>query len=294
MSKVKGKIIKGIGGFYYVSTDMGVIECRARGLFRNKSVMPYVGDNVEIEISEDGTGYVKKIEKRKNYFIRPPISNVDVLIIVVALANPSPDLMFLDKMLIQAEYASVPCVIVFNKCDLVEDGIQNPYEEMYSSLGYRVFTVSTLSGTGMNDLKGIIDGKVISVCGFSGVGKSSILNYLLEDGIQEVGEISKKLARGKHTTREVSLIEYKDGSYLADTPGFSSLAIPDEITKDNLKDYFTEFSNFDSECKFSDCVHTSPKFCGVCRALSDGEIHESRYKNYINLYEQIKDKKEWK
>ena len=294
MNQIKGKIIKGIGGFYYVNTAEGVIECKARGLFRNKSVMPYVGDNVELEISEDGTGYIKKIEKRKNFFIRPPISNVDVLIIVVALANPSPDLMFLDKMLIQAEYAAVPCVIVFNKCDLLDTNAPNPYEKIYSDLGYRVFTVSTLNGHGMQELKSIIDGKVISVCGFSGVGKSSILNCLLETDTQEVGEISKKLARGKHTTREVSLIEYKEGSYLADTPGFSSLAIPDEITKDTLKSYFIEFSNFDSECKFSDCVHTSPKFCAVCNAVSEGEIHESRYKNYINLYEQLKDKKEWK
>ncbi len=294
MSTYTGKILKGIGGFYYVKTDVGVIECRARGLFRNKSVMPYVGDNVKIDVSDDGTGYVTSIYERQNFFIRPPIANVDLLLIVVALANPSPDLMFLDKMLIQAKHADVEALIVFNKCDLASDEKDNPYEDIYLNLGYRVYTTSTYTGAGMAKLKDAIKGKVISVCGFSGVGKSSILNSILGNKDLEVGEISKKLSRGKHTTREVSLIEYQNGSYLADTPGFSSLALPEGITKDNLKDYFTEFKNYSSDCKFSDCVHTSPKFCGVCDALKNGEISDSRYNNYINLYELLKDKKEWK
>lgn len=294
MAVYSGKILKGIGGFYYVKTSLGVIECRARGLFRNKSVMPYVGDNVGIEMSDDGTGYVTSIDTRKNFFIRPPIANVDLLLIVVAMANPSPDLMFLDKMLIQAEVSDVDVLIVFNKSDLADKCVDNPYEDIYKKLGYKVYTTSTYTGDGISELKSAIRGKVISVCGFSGVGKSSLLNSILgEDGLQ-VGEISKKLSRGKHTTREVSLIEYGDGSYLADTPGFSSLALPDSVTKDNLKDYFIEFENFANDCKFADCVHTSSKFCGVCSALSNGEISDSRYNNYINLYELLKEKKEWK
>lgn len=292
MSNYKGKILKGIGGFYYVKTDIGLIECRARGLFRNKSVMPYVGDNVTIEMSDDGTGYVTAIDKRKNFFIRPPIANVDLLLIIIAMADPAPDLMFLDKMLIQAKAADVDVLIVFNKCDL-SDG-ENPYSKIYTDLGYSVYTISTYTGFGIEELRHAINGKVISLSGFSGVGKSSMINALLgTDGVA-VGEISKKLSRGKHTTREVSLIEYKNGSYLADTPGFSSLSLPDEITKNNLKDYFTEFKKYSSDCKFSDCLHISPKFCAVCNALENGEISSSRYNNYINLYKILKEKKEWK
>ena len=293
MSIQKGKILKGIGGFYYVKTETELIECRARGLFRNKSVMPYVGDNVEIEISPDGSGYIKSIQKRKNFFIRPPIANVDLLLIIVAMANPSPDLLFLDKMLIQAKMAGTDAIICFNKSDLIEHN-ETDYIKTYTDLGYKVFITSTYTGDGMEDLKNAISGKVISVCGFSGVGKSSILNALLGKENQEVGEISKKLSRGKHTTREVSLIEYTKGSYLADTPGFSSLSLPDSVTKDNLKNCFHEFDDYEAYCKFSDCVHTSSKFCGVCDALEKGLISLSRYNNYKSLYESLKDKKEWK
>ncbi len=293
MNIKKGKILKGIGGFYYVKTDTDLVECRARGLFRNKDVLPYVGDNVEIEISPDGTGYVKSIEKRKNFFIRPPIANVDLLLIIVAMANPSPDLLFLDKMLIQAELAGTDAIICFNKADLVVPD-EAQYTKTYTKLGYRVFITSTYTNEGIDELKNAISGKVISVCGFSGVGKSSILNTLMGNENQEVGEVSKKLSRGKHTTREVSLIEYKKGSYLADTPGFSSLALPETVTKDNLKNCFHEFDDYETDCRFSDCVHTSPKFCGVCDALEKGEISLSRYNNYKSLFESLKDKKEWK
>lgn len=294
MSIKKGKILKGIGGFYYVKTDVGIIECRARGVFRNKSVLPYVGDNVEIEVSDDGSGYVISIEERKNFFIRPPISNVDLLLIVVAMANPSPDLLFLDKMLIQADYSGVDTIICFNKSDLIPPDTDCSYIDIYKNLGYKVFVTSTLTGEGINNLKEAIRGKVISVSGFSGVGKSSLLNSILGSSGLEVGEISKKLSRGKHTTREVSLIEYTKDSYLADTPGFSSLSLPDSINKNNLKDYFIEFKSFEDNCKFGDCLHTSDKFCGVCEAVKLGRISQARYNNYINLYEIIKDKKEWK
>lgn len=292
MNKYRGTILKGIGGFYYVKTEAGVIECRARGLFRNKSMTPFVGDKVEIEISDDGSGYVTSIDERKNCFIRPPIANIDLLLVVIALASPAPDLMFLDKVLIQAQNAGVECYICFNKSDLT-DG-DNPYEDIYKSLGYKTCTVSTYDGTGLDELKSTIRGKLISVCGFSGVGKSSLLNAILSSDDLGVGEVSRKLSRGKHTTREVSLIEYTDGSYLADTPGFSSLALPENITKDNLKDFFIEFSKLSDGCKFSDCIHINSKYCSVISAVQNGEIAETRYNNYVKLYESIKDKKEWK
>ena len=216
-----------------------------------------------------------------------------LLLIIIAMANPSPDLLFLDKMLIQAEMADTEAIICFNKSDLVTPD-EAHYTKTYTDLGYRVFITSTYTGEGIDDLRNAISGKVISVCGFSGVGKSSILNTLLGSENQEVGEVSRKLSRGKHTTREVSLIEYKKGSYLADTPGFSSLALPETVTKDNLKNCFHEFEEYEAGCRFSDCVHTSPKFCGVCDALEKGEISLSRYNNYKSLFESLKDKKEWK
>ncbi len=292
MSNYIGKILKGIGGFYYVKTEVGLIECRARGLFRNKSLMPYVGDTVTIEMIDESTGYVTEIHKRKNFFIRPPIANVDLLLIVIAMADPAPDLMFLDKMLIQAKSVGVDVIIVFNKCDLSDDA--EKYEKIYTDLGYRVFITSTYTGHGIEDLKSAIEGKVISLSGFSGVGKSSMMNALLGCDGMAVGEISKKLSRGKHTTREVSLVEFQNDSYLADTPGFSSLSLPENITKNDLKDYFVEFEKYADECKFSDCLHILSKFCGVCKALENGKISKSRYNNYINLYELLKDKKEWK
>lgn len=291
--KIKtGKITKGIGGFYYVETDDGTFECRARGRFRKDSVTPYVGDNVEISIEDDGTGYVLRIDKRKNFFIRPPIANIDKLLIVSALTDPLPDALFIDKMLVIAESAGVKPALCFNKSDLSLDSSQ--WIDTYSGAGYDVFITSARDNVGITSVKDFMSVSVTAVCGFSGVGKSSILNKVTASTDFAVGEISNRLGRGKHTTRHVELIKIDSSSFLADTPGFSVLSLPSHITCDNLINYFPDLFKCSGGCKYADCSHTCANNCSVADALNDGRIALSRYENYKTLYSLLKDNKEWK
>ncbi|MBQ4526543.1 MAG: ribosome small subunit-dependent GTPase A [Clostridia bacterium] len=287
-----GKIIKGIGGFYYVKTDMGVIECRARGKFRKDSLMPYVGDDVSINIDNEN-GYVMDIFPRKNYFIRPPISNVDKLVLVAAVDNPKPDLMYIDKMTVTASVLNVEIAICFNKSDLNPEATSD-YVKIYSKAGYNTFVTSTKDGTGIDGLREYMRDSVTALCGFSGVGKSSLINSVTNRNLFQVGEISLKLNRGKHTTRHVELVEYDKNSYFADTPGFSMLNLPDEVNHQELIKYFPDLMDYSYECKFSDCSHTGGKFCSVYNAMLCGDVSNSRYNNYVDLYNTLKDNKEWK
>lgn len=282
-----GKIIKGIGGFYYVKTDSEVIECRARGKFRKDSLMPYVGDDVEIS-----DGYVLSINPRKNVFIRPPIANIDKLIIVAASADPKPDFLYIDKMLVTAEANNVEAAVCFNKSDLTDECSE--YAKIYSDSGYKVFITSVKENLGIQELRSYMKGSVTALCGFSGVGKSSLINAITDNNLFEVGEISSKLNRGKHTTRHVELVQYDDNSYFADTPGFSMLSLGENIDSDNLINYFPDLAKYSYECKFSDCKHISSKFCSVYDAVTDGFVSRSRYDNYVSLYNTQKDNKEWK
>ncbi len=285
-----GKIIKGVGGFYYVKCDNEIIECRARGKFRKNAVLPYVGDNVKISV--DGSlGYVVEIVDRKNFFIRPPIANIDKLIIVSALSNPAPDTLFIDKMLITAQKNSVKPALCFNKRDL-SDGCDDVLS-VYKSIGYDVFVTSTIDKSGIDKLKSFMSGCVTAVCGFSGVGKSSLLNEITNSDMFETGEVSQKLSRGKHTTRHVELIELGDDAYIADTPGFSMISLSEDIDCDELSEYFPEFSGYEHNCKYSDCHHISDKFCGIYDAVENGDIPISRYENYKFLYNTLKKAKEW-
>ena len=292
MATKKGKIIKGIGGFYYVETDQGLVECKARGKFRKDDITPIVGDNVEVNIDDDGKGYVLSILKRTNSFIRPPIANIDKLLIVSSVVTPSPDPLFIDKMLVIAESASVKAALCFNKSDLNND--TQSIIQTYRNAGYDVFVTSTKNDTGLDDVKQYMTGSVMAVCGFSGVGKSSILNKLTNTTGFAVGEISEKLSRGKHTTRHVELIKVSANTYLADTPGFSSLSLSDSIDCQSLINYFPDLASHTSKCKFSDCSHTNQKHCGVYDALVSGKISGFRYENYKLLYNTLKDNKEWK
>lgn len=285
--KKTGKIVKGIGGFYYVKTIDGIIECRARGKFRKDFLMPYVGDNVEIS-----QGYVLNITPRKNLFIRPPIANIDKLIIVAASDNPKPDFLYVDKMLVTAEANKVEAAVCFNKSDLTDECVE--YAKIYSLAGYKVFITSVKENIGIEELKSYMKGSVTALCGFSGVGKSSLINAVTDNYLFEVGEISSKLNRGKHTTRHVELVEYDDNSYFADTPGFSMLSLADNINSDDLIDYFPDLKEYSHECKFSDCRHISSKFCSVYDAVAEGKVSRSRYDNYVSLYNTQKENKEWK
>lgn len=285
----KGIILKGIGGFYYVETPDKIVECRARGIFRKNDIKPLPGDLVEIEELDDGSGSVIKIFPRKNQFVRPPLANVDCLVMVAAVDNPKPDLKFIDKMLVIAESKGVKPVICLNKCDLEVD--YSRISDLYKHIGYTVIETSTINQKGIETLKSAISGKITAFAGFSGVGKSSLLNEIFGDLNLLTGDVSKKLNRGRHTTRHIELYKTENNSYIADTPGFSMLEVYD-VEYDDLQKFFIEFGEFVHECKFSGCSHLGGKQCGVIRAVEDKKIPQSRYENYLELYNALKNSKE--
>lgn len=285
-----GLIVKGIGGFYYVKTDVGIIECRAQGKFRNKSLKPMIGDRVDILISEDNTGSVSNIYDRKNEFVRPPVTNIDQIILVVAAKNPEPDLMFVDKMTVIANHKNVDLILCINKIDIGTEET-NKIKNIYERAGFKVIETSAIDGVGIDDVKEYLEGKITAFAGFSGVGKSSILNAIT-DAKAETGEISKKLKRGKHTTRHVELFEYGENSYIMDTPGFSMLDLP-YIKASELEKYFPEFTEHIGNCKFAGCTHTSEPGCTIKECVEQGYIDEGRYMHYVEFYNRLKDIKEW-
>ncbi len=292
----RGRIIKGIGGFYYIlsNSDNSITECKARGKFRNMSLTPIIGDVVDIDpTGEEGKGSIVKIYDRKNSFIRPAVANIDQLIIVVACNNPKPDFGFVDKMLVIAEYKNVDAVICFNKTDLEDDDVIEKDASVYRNIGYRVIKTSNITeDDGLEQLKELLAGKTTAFTGFSGVGKSTLLNNLLGKTYMETGEVSKKIGRGRHTTRHVELMEYSPGSFVVDTPGFSTLDLPD-MEPDELKEFFKEFGQYSQDCRFTNCAHTGCKFCGVYDAVENGHIDGGRFANYKTFYQMLKDKKEW-
>lgn len=281
--------MKGIGGFYYVKTSDALIECRARGVFRNQSQSPVVGDYVAIEVAADGTGTVCELKPRKNVFVRPPVSNIDILVLVAAVKNPKPDLTFLDKMTVIAEYQQVELILCLNKVDLVDTAA--PLASQYESIGYPVIETSAAKGEGVEALRQCLYGKTTAFAGFSGVGKSSLLGALTGLPL-ETGAVSKKLSRGRHTTRQVELLAYDTNTYLVDTPGFSMLDLPD-IKKEELQWYFREFAPYTGDCQFRGCSHTAEKGCAVLHARDMGMIAESRHENYKLFYQTLADRKEW-
>ncbi|MBQ7900686.1 MAG: ribosome small subunit-dependent GTPase A [Clostridia bacterium] len=292
----KGKIVKGIGGFYYIRSDAdnSVIECKARGKFRNMALTPIIGDVVDVDpTGEEGKGSIVKIYDRKNSFIRPAVANIDRLVIVVACNNPKPDFGFVDKMLVIAHVKNVEAVICFNKTDLEDDEQVEKYAKIYRDIGYTVVKTSNVNDNcGIEQIKQLLPGKTTAFTGFSGVGKSTLLNKLLGVSHMETGEVSKKIGRGRHTTRHVELMEYQPGSYVVDTPGFSTLDLPD-IEPEELADCFVEFAVHSEGCRFADCMHLGTKFCSVYDAVQAGKINEGRYNNYKEFYKTLKDNKEW-
>ena len=287
---MQGKIIKGIAGFYYVQTKNGVYECKAKGSFRNRKLKPYVGDNVEITVLNEETkkGNLDEILERKNFLIRPAVANVDQTLVIFAAAKPDPNLNLLDRFLIMMEQKDIPVVLVFNKKDAAEQEKLAELARIYENCGYQVLSVSALQEDGISEIKEILKGKTSTVAGPSGVGKSSIINLLQSDIQMETGDISEKIERGKHTTRHSELIAIEEETYIFDTPGFSSLYVTD-MEKEDLKDYFPEFAQYEEGCRFLGCVHVNEPVCGVKDALKEGKISQSRYDNYKLLYEELKE-----
>lgn len=288
-----GKIIKGIAGFYYVYVvESGIYECKAVGIFRKDKVKPLVGDMVRIEVldEEKKEGSLVEILPRKNELIRPAVANVDQAMIIFAADFPKPNFSLLNRFLIMMERRQVPVVICFNKMDLLSEENIRRLHEIYEPAGYRVLTISVKNGQGIDEVKSLLNHKVTVVAGPSGVGKSSLTNSL-QDGVQmETGEISKKLNRGKHTTRHSQLIELGDDSWFVDTPGFSSLYLED-MEKEELRQYFPEFYCFEGQCRYQGCTHTHEPGCAVKAALDEGQIELLRYQGYLEMYEELKDKK---
>ena len=288
-----GKILKGIGGFYYVKsdTDDKIIECKAKGKFRNISLKPYVGDDVDVEYTEECKGCISEIHPRKNCFIRPPVANIDQLVIVCSCHNPEPDFGFIDKMIVTCKSKNVEAVICLNKTDLATNDEIQSIASVYKNIGIEVIETSNKSQSGKDQLKKLLAGKITAFSGFSGVGKSTLLNSILGTDNLETGEVSKKIGRGRHTTRHVELIEFS-GGYVIDTPGFGSLEIFD-VEPEDLKKYFDEFEKYECDCKFPNCLHLGTKLCGVYDAVSEGNISKTRYENYKEFYKILKEKKEW-
>lgn len=298
---MQGKIIKGIGGFYYVhAQDGNVYECRAKGIFRKEKIKPLVGDDVEISVldKEKFTGNVDTLLPRRNALIRPAAANVDQALVVFAVASPAPNLNLLDRFLISMEQQNIPVIVCFNKTDLTDEKQIEELAAIYRNCGCTVCFLSVAKQEGIAEIRKLLEGKTTIVAGPSGVGKSSLTNELQPDIKMEVGEVSQKIDRGKHTTRHTELIvlpkltaEAAD-SYFLDTPGFSSLYLQG-IEYEELRDYFQEFTEYEPYCRFQGCMHISEPDCAVKEALQEGKIHPSRYENYLLLAEELKNKKKY-
>ncbi|HJA25178.1 MAG TPA: ribosome small subunit-dependent GTPase A [Candidatus Fournierella merdigallinarum] len=286
----QGYITKGIGGFYYVKTEEGLLECKAKGIFRKKRITPVAGDKVVVE-QEGGGAVIAEILPRKNVFIRPPIANLDVLFIVASTTQPTPSTLVLDKLSAIAVDKGAQPVLVFTKADLADTG---PLLAAYDKSGLPVIVTDHASGEGLEQIKGWIAGRLCAFCGNSGVGKSTLLNALLPQLAQQTGEISQKLGRGRHTTREVELFE-AFGGLVADTPGFASLDTERAcyIPKEDLQYAFPEFAPYIPRCRFTGCAHRGEAGCAVRAAVEAGRISPTRYESYAAMYDEVKDIKDW-
>lgn len=283
-----GLIVKSIGGLYTVESPDGIYECVPRGIFRKEGKSPCVGDRVNFQDDR----VITEILPRKNHLIRPPLANMDQLIFVVSVCEPSPNLLLLDKFIAIAEYKKIKPIVVLTKVDL--DKHEDIFS-VYKNAGIDVVVIDYRNGEGIETLKEMLGGKISAFTGNSGAGKSTLLNAIDSRFDIRTGEISKKLGRGRHTTRHAQLYRLDNGGYIADTPGFSTFETNkyDIIKKEELCSCFTEFSEFSDNCRFKDCSHTKEKDCAVIKAVSDGLISESRHSSYCQMYEEAKSIKEW-
>lgn len=284
-----GKIVKGIAGFYYVDTGDVVYECKAKGIFRKDQKKPLVGDNVELEILDETEhkGNIIRILPRNNALIRPAVANVDQALVIFAFTRPRINYNLLDRFLIQMERQQLPCVLVFNKMDIAEEEEKQQIREVYAASGYPIYFVSAKSGEGMAELAACLKDKTSTVAGPSGVGKSSLVNRLQKEVSMETGEISKKIERGRQTTRHTQLIPLEEGGFILDTPGFSSIELYD-LEKEDVWKFYPEFLPYEKYCRFAGCAHINEPDCGIKQALEKGKISRIRYENYAQIYDERK------
>ena len=290
-----GKIMKGIAGFYYVGVvESGVYECKAKGIFRKDKIKPLVGDDVEIEVlnEEEKLGNIVKILPRRSELIRPAVANIDQALVIFAAREPKPNLSLLDRFLVIMEKQDIPVIICFNKQDLCDEEEVGRLKGIYEACGYPVVLASAKQGEGIEEIKSLLRGKTTTVAGPSGVRKSSLTNLLQNEVQMETGEISKKLGRGRHTTRHSQIIQIEEDTWLYDTPGFTSFYV-EEIEKEELRFYFREFSKYEGTCRFQGCTHTHEPGCMVKNALEEGKISKERYENYLELYGELKEKRRY-
>ncbi len=289
---MQGKIVKGIAGFYYVHIEnIGVYECKAKGVFRNKSIKPLVGDNVQIDVIDADLkkGNIVEILERDNQLIRPAVANVDQAMIVFAVKKPDPNLNLLDKFLVMMEFQNIETIICFNKTDIGNEDFMEKLKTIYNNAGYKVIFASATKEEGIEVVKKELKGKSTVFAGPSGVGKSSMLNALTSDYTMETGNVSEKIGRGKHTTRHSEIFNIDENTYVFDTPGFSSLFVPG-MTKEKLEDCFPEFLEYTNNCRFVGCAHINEPDCAVKDALEEGKISISRYENFKLMYQELKEK----
>ena len=289
--KIDGVILKGIGGFYYVKTAEGGFECKAKGKFRKEKISPLAGDKVTITVRNDEENTIDEIAERKNFLIRPPVANIDKLFIVVSAAKPKPNTVIIDKMTVLAEKNSITPVIVITKTDLAN---HEELKAIYDSTGYKVFSFSIEDLSEIDAIKDELRGCLCAFTGNSGVGKSTLINALNGELSLETGEISDKLGRGRHTTRQAEVFPVGEGLVI-DTAGFSSIdfTTDNRIYAEELQYYFREFSDHIGDCRFNGCRHLGDKGCKICQLVDEGEISLSRHESYKTIFSEVKDNKKW-
>lgn len=292
---MQGRIIRGIAGFYYVHVpEMGIYECKAKGIFRKNKLKPLVGDFVKLSIldEENKKGNIDEVLDRENELIRPAVANIDQALVIFAIKKPEPNLNLLDRFLIIMEQKEIPCVLVFNKSDLASEEEKQTLRDIYGNSGCEILFISAKQEEGIEAIREVLKGKTSTVAGPSGVGKSSLINKLQTDVNMETGSISEKIERGKHTTRHTEFIPIGEDTFIMDTPGFSSLAVFD-MEKEELEQFYPEFDEYRDTCRFNGCSHTHEPGCGVKEAIEEGNISKERYGNYKLIYEELKNKKKY-
>ncbi len=288
----EGIITKAVGGNYYVVTSDGVLTCNARGIFRKNKISPSAGDNVIVETEDNNLPVIAEIKERKNYIIRPPIANLDMALIVSSAVDPTPNTLITDKLISIFENKNIEPVIILTKSDLRKC---DEFADIYCNCGFKVFYMDNSTGDGIGAIKNYVGGKLSALIGNSGVGKSSLMKHMFPDRSFDTGEISKKLGRGRHTTRQVEFYPLENGGYIADTPGFSTVEVSKYgyIPKDELQYSFREFTPYLEKCRFSDCVHLKETGCAVTEALHEGKISISRYDSYEKMFEEAQKLNDW-